>query len=58
MAQGYGDRLARGSTRANFANAGKNVSQKQWNDIFGEDSGPAQKIKSTEKKTRKTRKSA
>lgn len=55
MGQGYGDRLARGASSATFSNAGKNVSQKQWNQIFGEDSGPAQKNK---QKTRRRRKSA
>jgi hypothetical protein len=43
MAKGSGDKLASGAIKAQFPNAGANVSQKRWDEIFGSDSGPNRK---------------
>ena len=50
---GSGDRLARGSHKAAFPPAGGSVSQKKWDEIFGENTGPKQNILKSKKTRRK-----
>ena len=53
MGNGAGDKLASGAHKAAFPPSGGNVSQKKWDNIFGENTGPKQNILKSKKTRRK-----
>ena len=51
---GSGDRLARGAHKVQFPAPGAAVTQKKWDAIFGEDTGPKPNVAKTKKSRKKS----